>query len=69
LRASLSEHAHVHATASGTRHAISASVSIGAAVSRPNESLSELLNRADNALYQAKAAGRNKVLLAEPAAA
>jgi diguanylate cyclase (GGDEF)-like protein len=40
------------------------SVSIGAAMANPDESISDLLNRADRALYQAKAAGRNMVSLA-----
>ena len=64
LRAALSEHVHVHASGLDAEHAIPVSVSIGAALSGQEESISELLNRADHALYQAKAAGRNQVFMA-----
>lgn len=40
-------------------------VSVGLAALRLDESLSSLVNRADQALYQAKADGRNQVVLAE----
>jgi diguanylate cyclase (GGDEF)-like protein len=67
LRKSLSADVQVHPLTAGPIHAAPVSVSIGAAVSTRDESISELLNKADHALYQAKAAGRNTVLLAEPA--
>lgn len=41
-------------------------VSIGAALSRAGEPLDELLKRVDDALYRAKAQGRNRVVLALP---
>ena len=40
-------------------------VSIGVAVARERESFEDVLRRADQALYAAKAAGRNRVMLAE----
>ncbi|MCC5857350.1 MAG: diguanylate cyclase [Ectothiorhodospiraceae bacterium] len=40
-------------------------VSIGVACHQPGEGVIELLDRADRALYQAKAAGRNRVCLAD----
>lgn len=40
---------------------IHVTASIGVAVWNGNASLDELIRRADNALYQAKAAGRNRV--------
>jgi diguanylate cyclase (GGDEF)-like protein len=65
LRASLSEHVHAHPSIPDAGLAVPVSVSIGAALATEEESISELLNRADHALYQAKAAGRNTVFLAE----
>ena len=44
-------------------------VSIGAAVLAPPEPLEGLIERADNALYRAKAAGRNSVVFADSPAA
>lgn len=41
------------------------SVSIGIASHQPGETLEELIERADRALYQAKAAGRNQVVAPE----
>lgn len=41
-------------------------ISLGVAVHRPGASMEATLQRADQALYQAKAAGRNRVILAEP---
>jgi diguanylate cyclase (GGDEF)-like protein len=38
-------------------------VSIGACLTRPGDSLDDSVNRADQALYQAKAAGRNRVVI------
>lgn len=43
---------------------LSVTVSMGIAASRPDESVEELLRRADQALYAAKAAGRDTVRLA-----
>lgn len=40
-------------------------VSIGACLASPGESLEKLLHRADQALYAAKAAGRNRLRLAD----
>lgn len=49
---------------------IRATVSIGLAESRPGQiDLGQLLDRADGALYRAKALGRNRVEVASPAAA
>jgi diguanylate cyclase len=44
-------------------------ISAGVAAYRPGERLGEWLRRADNALYAAKQAGRNRVMQAEPAPA
>ncbi|MDM7862183.1 diguanylate cyclase [Alteromonas sp. ASW11-36] len=44
---------------------ISSSFSCGVALSRGGESISNLINRADEAMYAAKKAGKNRVLLAE----
>lgn len=43
-------------------------VSIGVAMLAPQDTVETLIERADNALHQAKAAGRNSVVLAQPAA-
>lgn len=56
LRKSVENLAVVH---DGKR--IKLSVSFGAAVMRPNESQHDLLQRADDALYQAKEQGRNRI--------
>src|SRR5690606_34815221 len=48
---------------------ISVSISVGlACAAEPGEPLQSLLKRADEALYQAKAEGRNRVILAAPRA-
>jgi diguanylate cyclase (GGDEF)-like protein len=44
-------------------------VSIGLAVAEPGQGLEALLDRADQAMYQAKTTGRNRVCSLEPAAA
>ena len=41
---------------------VSTSVSIGVALVRPGESIDELVARADDAMFRAKAAGRNQVV-------
>ncbi|MDQ9171395.1 GGDEF domain-containing protein [Oxalobacteraceae bacterium R-40] len=64
LRKSLNEDIDIQAANLNTDSMLPVSVSIGAAMANPEESISELLNRADRALYQAKAAGRNMVSLA-----
>lgn len=43
---------------------VTCTVSIGVALQTPDESLDDLLNRADGALYAAKRAGRNRVAIA-----
>jgi len=45
-----------------------ASASFGVAQLRPDDSLPDLMRRADIALYQAKAAGRDRVCTADPGA-
>jgi diguanylate cyclase (GGDEF)-like protein len=42
-------------------------VSFGVSAHAPNDTLADLYRRADAALYEAKAAGRNRVVM-EPAA-
>jgi diguanylate cyclase (GGDEF)-like protein/PAS domain S-box-containing protein len=54
---------HVFSTEDGLQ--ISLSVSIGGAQHFPDESLSELMVRSDQALYRAKKEGRNRVVVAE----
>ncbi len=44
----------------------SVTVSIGVAISRPGDSVSSILQRADSALYRAKASGRNRVFAEQP---
>ncbi len=41
-------------------------LSMGVAVSQRGETVDQLLQRADNAVYQAKSQGRNQLILAEP---
>lgn len=48
-------------------HAIGLTVSIGVAERRPGEAAGDLLRRADEALYRAKAEGRNRYVVAESA--
>lgn len=43
--------------------ALHVTVSIGLAIGHAGESVEQILERADEALYQAKAAGRNRVVL------
>jgi diguanylate cyclase (GGDEF)-like protein len=43
---------------------LSLTISIGGAILIPGETLTQLLTRADQSLYQAKAAGRNRVVFA-----
>lgn len=57
---------HVQLPTDGQLHM---TISIGLAMGQANESLNTLLGRADAALYQAKASGRNKVQRADQAAA
>lgn len=49
------------------QHAVGLTVSIGIADRRPNEAAGDLLRRADEALYRAKAEGRNRYATAEAA--
>ena len=46
-------------------HSIPVTVSIGIAALRPGESIEAWLSRADNALYEAKHAGRNRCATAD----
>jgi len=46
-------------------HAIDVTMSLGVAESAPEESLEELINRSDQALYEAKRSGRNCVRVSE----
>lgn len=65
LRRTLHEHNYPEVKKISAGAPITVSVSIGIATAEDNETISELLNRADKALYQAKAAGRNLVRQAE----
>ena len=47
-------------------NAFAVTCSVGVAQVRPDESLEDLMRRADQALYRAKRAGRNRVFAAEP---
>jgi diguanylate cyclase (GGDEF)-like protein/PAS domain S-box-containing protein len=49
------------------REQLAVTVSVGVAEARAGDAVSTLLRRADEALYRAKAAGRNQVYLAEEA--
>lgn len=46
--------------------AVSVTISIGLAVACPGETAEDVVRRADQALYQAKAQGKNRVVLAPP---
>jgi diguanylate cyclase (GGDEF)-like protein len=61
LRKALDRHLPV-ALSKSEMHTISYTVSLGVAELRHSESFSELLQRTDKALYQAKASGRNRVV-------
>ena len=49
------------------RHSIAVTVSIGVAMISPNEIATDLLNRADQAMYRAKNRGRNRIEVSEQA--
>jgi diguanylate cyclase (GGDEF)-like protein len=52
------------------QHRFSMTISVGVAVRQPvDRKIDQVLAHADAALYQAKASGRNRVIIAEPAAA
>jgi diguanylate cyclase (GGDEF)-like protein len=48
---------------------VQCTVSIGVAALQPGEDTAQLLRRADDAMYAAKSAGRNRVVLSEPGGA
>ncbi|MCA1248206.1 diguanylate cyclase [Massilia sp. MS-15] len=50
----------------GNPHGVAYTVSIGLAMLEADEGIGELMQRADRALYQAKTAGRNRVVCAPP---
>lgn len=54
-------------TPTGPEHSIGITVSIGVAEIQEGENAESLVARADTALYQAKAAGRNRVVASAPA--
>ncbi|KAA3605703.1 MAG: diguanylate cyclase [Planctomycetota bacterium] len=60
IRAKVSEIHH-----NGPDQSFAATVSCGAAEHQPQESLAQILERADQALYQAKEGGRNRVCLSD----
>lgn len=64
LRTALGTHAV--ADSSSTSAAVTYTVSIGVATLIPSESIAELMRRADIALYEAKAGGRNTVVCSAP---
>ncbi|MGV3654498.1 MAG: diguanylate cyclase [Noviherbaspirillum sp.] len=66
LRAVLERAAPANAASPGATPAAAYSVSIGVAALNAGESISDLIRRADNALYVAKARGRNTVVCAGP---
>jgi diguanylate cyclase (GGDEF)-like protein len=55
--------------AADPRAVLKVTVSIGVAVLAPEENVERLIERADTALYRAKAAGRNNVVFADSPAA
>jgi diguanylate cyclase (GGDEF)-like protein len=63
LRAALENHASGNPQ-THSRHDVPYTVSIGVGTLNASESIAELLHRADIALYDAKASGRNKVITA-----
>jgi diguanylate cyclase (GGDEF)-like protein len=50
-----------------TGHSLRCTVSIGVAEARPGDNFDALMRRADEAMYSAKASGKNRVCLAEAA--
>jgi diguanylate cyclase (GGDEF)-like protein len=69
LRRALNDPAYPGLTSPASGVPVAVSVSIGLATCNGQETVSELLNRADRALYQAKAEGRNRVVPAASMAA